>query len=97
MKKLFLCVSILAANAFPAFAEETKTENKPVINKDTIEANWHILKGKVMKKWAKITDNDILHMKGTREELRGKLQEKYGYDKEKAEQYIDEFLKENNP
>lgn len=102
MKNVVFCLSLLTASTVSSFAE-TKAEDKSILNRedktilngDVIKGNWHILKGKVMQKWAKITNDDILKMKGTREELRGELEKKYGYKKEEAEREIDSFLKEH--
>jgi len=74
------------------------TENKkqaPSINKDIIAGSWKQLKGKIQQKWAKLTDDDMLKMKGTATELEGILQQKYGYTKEEAEKSIQAFLEEN--
>ncbi|HXF90819.1 MAG TPA: CsbD family protein [Candidatus Nitrosotenuis sp.] len=66
------------------------------MNKDIIEGKWHEIKGKLKQQWGKITDNDILKMKGTHEELCGIIQEKYGYQRDKAEKEINEFIHKNN-
>lgn len=61
--------------------------------KDVIEGNWKILKGKVKQQWGKFTDDEITQMKGSKDELSGELQKKYGYKKAEAEEKIDDFLK----
>jgi uncharacterized protein YjbJ (UPF0337 family) len=58
---------------------------------DQIEGNWHKFKGKVKEKWGDFTDDEIDRMNGKREYLVGKLQEKYGYDKDRAEREADEW------
>lgn len=65
------------------------------LNKDVIEGSWKQLKGKIQQKWAKLTNDDILKMKGTATELEGILQKKYGYTKAEAEKSIQEFIEEN--
>jgi len=65
------------------------------MNKDIIEGNWTELKGKVRQQWADLTDDDVEHMKGTRQELSGLLQKKFGYQQDRVEQEIDKFLKRN--
>ena len=62
---------------------------------NTIEANWEILKGKAKQYWGKITDDDWMRVKGKRQELVGKLEERYGYEHERAEMEVDKFLKES--
>jgi uncharacterized protein YjbJ (UPF0337 family) len=58
---------------------------------DQIEGNWHKFKGKVKEKWGDFTDDEIDKMQGKREHLVGKLQEKYGYDRDRAEREADEW------
>lgn len=65
------------------------------MNKDIIEGNWNQLKGKVRQQWGDLTDDEIQRMKGSREELGGLIQKKYGYQKERVEKEIDTFLKNN--
>ncbi|MBF0298040.1 MAG: CsbD family protein [Oligoflexia bacterium] len=65
------------------------------MNKDIIEGNWKIVKGKLKQQWAKFTDDDIEKMKGTYDEIRGRLQKLYGHDKERAEKELDEFIQKN--
>lgn len=64
--------------------------------KDIVEGNWKIIKGKVKQQWGKFTDDEITQMKGSKDELSGQLQKKYGYKKEEAEEKIDDFLKRND-
>lgn len=56
------------------------------MNKDTFEGQWQEIKGKIRQQWGKLTDDEIAQIKGRKEELLGKLQAKYGWNKEKAEQ-----------
>ena len=64
----------------------------PAINADIVKGRWEEIKGKIKQTWAKITDDDILKMKGSYEELHGVLQQKYGYEKDHASKEIHEFL-----
>lgn len=63
------------------------------MNKDTLEGNWKQLKGKVRAKWGQLTDDEIEVINGRRQELSGKLQQRYGMAREQADREIDEFLK----
>ncbi|CDZ80567.1 CsbD-like protein [Candidatus Rubidus massiliensis] len=63
------------------------------MNKEQFEGQWHVLKGKIKQKWANLTDSDLTHIDGKREELLGKLQQKYGIAKEKAEQELADWEK----
>jgi uncharacterized protein YjbJ (UPF0337 family) len=63
------------------------------MNWDQIEGNWMKAKGKLRQQWGKLTDDDITLINGKREELTGRLQERYGYQKEQAEKEIDSWMK----
>jgi len=43
-----------------------------------------------------LTYDDIAQVQGSREELDGLLQKKYGYARDKAQAEIDAFLREND-
>jgi uncharacterized protein YjbJ (UPF0337 family) len=63
------------------------------MNKDTFEGNWKQFKGKVKEEWGKLTDDDLDVINGRREQLVGRLQERYGLEKGAAEKQIKEFEK----
>ena len=63
------------------------------MNQDRIRGRWKQFKGKVKEQWGKLTDDDIDVINGKREELAGRLQARYGYQKEQAEKAIDEWMK----
>ncbi len=58
-----------------------------------IEGNWRELKGKVQTKWGKLTDDDMKVISGKREELLGRLQQRYGYERDRAEREIESWMK----
>ncbi len=61
------------------------------MNWDQIEGNWKQVKGKVKEQWGKLTDDDLDIISGKRDQLVGKLQERYGYSKEQAEKLADDW------
>jgi len=61
------------------------------MNEDIIKGKWTQLTGKLREKWGKLTDADVTRLAGHREYLIGKLQERYGIAKEKAEVQVKEF------
>jgi uncharacterized protein YjbJ (UPF0337 family) len=61
---------------------------------DILQGKWHELKGSVKKQFGKLTDDDVLKMSGRREELNGALQKRYGYNKERADLEIDNWLRD---
>ena len=65
------------------------------MNWDIVEGKWDQFKGSAKEKWGDVTDDDVTEMEGKRDKVVGKLQEKYGWTKEKAEQEADAFLSEN--
>lgn len=58
---------------------------------DTIAGNWNEFKYLIKKEWAKLSDDDLKVIGGKKEELCGRLQKQYGYDKDEAERKIDFF------
>ncbi len=63
---------------------------------DMAQGKWTEIKGKVRQAWSKLTDDDVENVKGNWEELSGRLQKTYGYDKEKARMEIENFKKSLN-
>ena len=63
------------------------------MNWDTIKGQWKQVTGKVKEKWGKLTDDDLTAIAGKKDQLVGKLQERYGYEKGQAERELDEFAR----
>lgn len=61
------------------------------MNEDTMKGKWKKLSGKLKQKWGELTDDDLKQAEGNREYLYGKLQEKYGLAREKAEEQLREL------
>ena len=55
------------------------------MNWDQVEGKWNQIKGAVKEKWGKLTDDDLEVIKGKKDQLIGKIQERYGITKEAAE------------
>ena len=47
------------------------------------------MKGKVKEKWGNLTDDDLDKIAGRRDQLEGKIQERYGIAKDQAKKDID--------
>jgi uncharacterized protein YjbJ (UPF0337 family) len=60
-------------------------------NKDTLQGQWKQFQGKIKEKWGKLTDDELTQINGRRDMLIGKLQEKYGMAKERAEKEVQNF------
>jgi uncharacterized protein YjbJ (UPF0337 family) len=63
------------------------------MNWDRIEGNWKQVKGKVKTQWGKLTDDDFDVIAGRRDQLAGKIQERYGIKKEEAVQQVATWLR----
>lgn len=63
------------------------------MNWDQIEGSWKQAMAKVKQKWAKLTDDDVLLIRGKHDQLVGKIQERYGIAKDAAEHQVDEFIR----
>ena len=61
------------------------------MNWDQVEGKWKQAGGKVKEKWGKLTDDDLQVIAGKRDQLIGKIQERYGIAKEDAARQGDEF------
>lgn len=61
------------------------------MNSDQASGNWKQFKGKVKEKWGKLTDDDMTVIEGKRDQLVGKIQERYGYAKDEAEKEVAEW------
>jgi uncharacterized protein YjbJ (UPF0337 family) len=64
------------------------------VNRDILSGKWKQLKGEVKRQWGQLTDDELDIIDGQREKLAGKLQEKYGWSRERSEREIDTFLDE---
>lgn len=59
------------------------------MNWDEVEGKWKQVRGLVKEKWGKLTDDDLDVMTGKKEQLIGKVQERYGITKEEAQRQIE--------
>lgn len=61
------------------------------MNWERIQGSWKQVAGKAKEQWGKLTDDDIAVIAGHREELAGKIQERYGVAKDEAERQLAEW------
>jgi uncharacterized protein YjbJ (UPF0337 family) len=59
---------------------------------DRIEGNWKQFKGQVKEQWGKLTDDEIDEIAGRRDQLDGKIQERYGIAKDQVRKDVDTWL-----
>jgi uncharacterized protein YjbJ (UPF0337 family) len=62
------------------------------MNTDILHGRWEQLKGQARIKWGKLTNDDVDQIQGQRQALVGKLQERYGLARDRAEREVNEWL-----
>jgi uncharacterized protein YjbJ (UPF0337 family) len=62
------------------------------MNRDIIAGQWKQFVGEMKTRWGKLTDNDFTEVEGNADKLVGKIQERYGYAKDRAQQEVDDFF-----
>ena len=62
------------------------------MNKDILKGKWDQIKGDIRSWWGNLTEDDVDVIRGDTERFIGKLQERYGYGRERAEHELNEFL-----
>src|SRR5436853_6241023 len=67
------------------------------MNWDTVKGDWPQFKGKVKEKWGKLTDDDLTVVAGRRDQLLGRLQERYGHGKHQAARELDDVSRRLAP
>jgi uncharacterized protein YjbJ (UPF0337 family) len=58
------------------------------MNWDRIEGNWKQVTGRAKAQWGKLTDDDLEVVAGRRDQLSGRIQERYGIAKDEAEKQL---------
>lgn len=61
------------------------------MNSDVIKGKWKQINGRIKERWGNLTDDDLDVAEGHSEYLAGKLQERYGWTKEKAQEELRDF------
>jgi uncharacterized protein YjbJ (UPF0337 family) len=61
------------------------------MNWDRIEGNWKQFTGKAKVQWGKLTDDQLDVIAGKRDQLIGRIQERYGISVDEAEKQVDKF------
>jgi len=56
-----------------------------------VQGNWKQLKGKVKENWGKLTDDDRDVIACQRDQLEGKIQQRYGYSKDQVRRDVDDW------
>lgn len=61
------------------------------MNWDQMAGKWKQMKGSVKTRWGKLTDDDLDVIAGQKDQLIGRIQERYGVAKEEAHRQVDEW------
>ena len=61
------------------------------MNWDQIEGKWKQLSGSAREQWGKLTDDDFQTLTGQKDQLVGKIQQRYGISKSEVEKQVDSW------
>jgi uncharacterized protein YjbJ (UPF0337 family) len=61
------------------------------MNWDEIAGKWKEMSGRAREKWGKLTDDDWQTVQGKKDQLVGRIQQRYGIAKAEAEKQADEW------
>ncbi|MCU1718797.1 CsbD family protein [Pseudomonas sp. 5P_3.1_Bac2] len=64
------------------------------MNADIVKGKWKQISGRIKERWGDLTDDDLNVAEGHSEYLAGKLQERYGWSKEKVQEELRDFTKD---
>ena len=59
---------------------------------EELTGRWEQLKGQVKTQWGRLTDDDLAEVEGQRDQLVGKVRERYAIAQEEAQRQVDEWL-----
>ena len=61
------------------------------MNWDQVEGKWKQLAGSAQEQWGKLTSDDLATLTGQKDQLVGKIQERYGIAKAEAEEQAEKW------
>ncbi len=67
-----------------------------MLNEDIFQGKWAQMKGKIKQQWGELTDDDLDRISGKRDEIVGLVQERYGWERAKAESELDRFMQDQS-
>jgi len=89
----YLALAIALAVAPAAIAPTIATAQTPTTVPESlwekIKGSWTTTKGAVKEQWGKLTDDDLLEIEGRRDQLIGKLQQRYGITRDEAVRQVE--------
>lgn len=63
------------------------------MNWDQIEGKWKQVKGRAKQQWAKLTDDDLTYISGKKDQMVGRIQERYGITRDQAQKEADDWAR----
>ncbi len=63
------------------------------MNADQFKGKWIQFKGEVKKQWGKFTDDDLLQIEGDYDKFIGRVQERYGDQKDDVVRWADDWYR----
>ena len=66
------------------------------MNTDQLQGKWKQVKGSVKERWGNLTDDDVDVINGQRDQLIGRVQERYGITKAEAQAQVDDWMRSNS-
>jgi uncharacterized protein YjbJ (UPF0337 family) len=63
-----------------------------LMNEDIFKGKWNQFKGNAKQAWGDLTDNDIARAEGSYDKFVGVLQERYGWQRDRAEREVNDYF-----
>jgi uncharacterized protein YjbJ (UPF0337 family) len=79
--------------ARPTLSTQHQYNVEMTMDWNRVEGNWKQTKGKIKEKWGQLTDDDLTTINGKRDQLEGKIQQRYGLAKDMVRKDVDDWLK----
>ena len=67
------------------------------MNDDVFKGKWMQFKGQIKEKWGQLTDDDLDTIAGQRDQLVGRIQERYGLAKDEVNRQLDALIATEQP
>ena len=66
------------------------------MNEDIFKGQWNQMKGSLKQAWGKLTDDDMTRAEGSYDKFVGVLQERYGWQRDRAEREVNDYFARQN-
>ena len=67
------------------------------MNADELKGKWMQFKGDLKQQWGKFTDDDLQQIEGNYDKFLGKVQERYGHNKDELMEWADQWHQRSLP